>query len=107
MATYEPDVWAILHKKDDGEDLIKVFAGFRGGFARGDAWKLSSMTTSVEIDKGRALFHQLSGSTYVVGVLDNPPTGWLASVMDELKTIGGFSIITVDQAIQFLSKDES
>ena len=42
MSTYTPDRWQVVLLKNKTESIKKVFAGWYGGYASGDSWKLSS-----------------------------------------------------------------
>lgn len=66
---YVPDVWVILKItfKND-KPLYKILAGWYGGYAGSNSWKLSSGITSVEQDpdfQDQSHYHQYSGSTYI------------------------------------------
>lgn len=69
MNVYVPDVWVIVkitHK--DEAPLYKILAGWYGGFAGSNSWKLSSGITSVEADPDyieQTHYHQYSGSKYI------------------------------------------
>lgn len=65
MRMYTPDRWVVLKLGIfDGKPLYKVFAGWYGGFAGSDSWKLNSGITEIR-DQGAWLeFDGYSGSTY-------------------------------------------
>lgn len=67
MSTYTPDKWIVvkLTKRDTGETINKVLAGWYGGFAGSDSWKLNSGITKVDQRNDRFEFHGSSGSVYV------------------------------------------
>lgn len=68
MSVYSPDVWVIVKIAAVGEEPIyKILAGWYGGFAGSNSWKLSSGITTVERDDefNQTHYHQSSGSTYV------------------------------------------
>lgn len=65
MNTYTPDTWVVLEFSKGGRTISrKVFAGFYGGFAGGDSWKLNSGIESVEHDGDWLDFYGYSGSLY-------------------------------------------
>lgn len=64
MSEYNPDVWVVLKIARAEEVHYKVFAGWYGGFANGDSWKLNSGIDKVEEDGDFYLFHGYSGSVY-------------------------------------------
>ncbi len=65
MQTYTPDTWVILlFDYPDYGKVHKVFAGWYGGYAQGDSWKLSSgIKTFVNEGKFYSSLQE-SGSTY-------------------------------------------
>lgn len=65
MSKYNPDSWKVLEFNFKGDVIRKVFAGWYGGFANGDSWKLSSGITSTEEFEDRYEFTNTSGSVYV------------------------------------------
>lgn len=65
MNEYTPDVWVVLEFTTPKEVLRKVFAGWYGGFAGSNSWKLNSGITEVRHDsEGFYEFDGYSGSTY-------------------------------------------
>lgn len=67
MSTYIPDKWVVIQftHPTTGEKIDKVLAGWYGGFAGADEWKLNSGIVKVDEYKNRFEFHGSSGSTYV------------------------------------------
>ena len=65
MSSYTPDTWVILlFDYPDYGKIHKVFAGWYGGYAQGDSWKLSSgIKTFVNEGKFYSSLQE-SGSTY-------------------------------------------
>ena len=63
---YYPDAWAILKITSNSTDEVtfKILAGWYGGFARGDSWKLNSGIESFKIEAEYISFVGYSGSTY-------------------------------------------
>lgn len=66
MSTYTPDVWVVLEfsAPELEQPTCKVFAGWYGGFAGSDSWKLNSGITEVRVNDGWYEFDGYSGSTY-------------------------------------------
>ena len=66
MSTYTPDVWVVLEfdAPQLEQPLRKVFAGWYGGFAGSDSWKLNSGITETRRDGDWFEFDGYSGSTY-------------------------------------------
>ena len=68
MSVYSPDKWVILKIAAEGEETTyKILAGWYGGFAGSNSWKLSSGITTIEHDPefNQTHYHQSSGSTYI------------------------------------------
>lgn len=65
MSEYSPDRWVLVEINSKEHSTIqKILAGWYGGFAGSDAWKLSSGNVTF-IDKGEYYESlQESGSTY-------------------------------------------
>jgi hypothetical protein len=66
MNTYTPDVWVVLEFDAPQLEvpLRKVFAGWYGGFAGSNSWKLNSGITAVRRDGDWFEFDGYSGSVY-------------------------------------------
>ena len=61
---YTPDRWVIVEFSYPTETIQKVFAGWYGGFAGSDSWKLNSGITEVRKVGDTFEFDGYSGSTY-------------------------------------------
>jgi hypothetical protein len=69
LSTYYPDSWVpiLITSKEHGP-VYKILAGWYGGFADANSWKLSSGVESIQIDAAGILtMPQTSGSIYVCG----------------------------------------
>jgi len=67
MSEYQPDVWVMLRitsKLVSAKPVYKILAGWYGGYAKDDIWKLNSGCTSVETDGDYYVFTGSSGSRY-------------------------------------------
>jgi hypothetical protein len=66
MSEYTPDVWVVLEfdAPQLERPLRKVFAGWYGGFAGSNSWKLNSGITVTRRDGDWFEFDGYSGSTY-------------------------------------------
>jgi hypothetical protein len=64
MSTYTPDVWVVLEFTTPKETLQKVFAGWYGGFAGSNSWKLNSGIVTTRKEGEWFEFDGYSGSTY-------------------------------------------
>lgn len=66
MSIYTPDCWAVLEfSSPTTETIRKVFAGWYGGYAGSDSWKLSSGITKTTEYDNRFEFLNHSGSLYI------------------------------------------
>ena len=65
MNTYTPDRWVILEIKTLTECVYKILAGWRGGFASGDSWRLSSGIVDGDAWEHGYAFVNESGSKYL------------------------------------------
>ena len=82
MTTYMPDRWVLLEmtSTETGDSVTKVFAGWYGGFANGDSWKLSSGVTETEDRDGYYEFLNHSGSVYKCSKSSQGMSGYMASI---------------------------
>jgi len=66
MSTYTPDVWVVLELNAPQleKPIQKVFAGWYGGFAGSNSWKLNSGITNVRKVDDWLEFDGYSGSVY-------------------------------------------
>jgi hypothetical protein len=71
MSTYTPDTWHVLKLQRGSEVNYKVFAGWYGGYANGDSWRLSSGIVGVKQYSDRYEFINHSGSIYVCYLVCN------------------------------------
>lgn len=69
MGTYHPDVWIIveLSGKKVEETYHRILAGWYGGYARGDSWKMSSGITKITDRIDHWEIENTSGSVYCCG----------------------------------------
>jgi hypothetical protein len=67
MGIYTPDCWELLRvTTTDGEVINKVIAGWYGGFAGSNSWKISSGIETVIDRDDHFEMPQSSGSTYIL-----------------------------------------
>jgi len=64
VTEYYPDVWVIVESQDADSKHHRVLAGWYGGFAHGDSWKLSSGIERIEEKENYWEIHNASGSVY-------------------------------------------
>jgi len=102
MSTYTPDAWVpVLIESTDHGKVYKILAGWYGGYAGADYWKLSSGVESISVSEDGTMLTmpQASGSTYVVG--KNTRMSVLmcevfASFEEQAKTSGLFTIKIIE-----------
>jgi hypothetical protein len=66
MSNYHPDVWVIVKISGAavGETYYRVMAGWYGGYAGSDSWKMNSGITKIVKDDEGYEIYGVSGSTY-------------------------------------------
>ena len=100
MSSYTPDTWVVLlFDYPDYGKVHKVFAGWYGGYAQGDSWKLSSgIKTFVNEGKFYSSLQE-SGSTYNLYKQSEKLSGYqyglLAGWKEQMEGTEG-SILVVD-----------
>lgn len=84
---YTPDTWVILKfsgsKVPDGI-MYKVLAGWYGGFADGDSWKLNSGITEIVTYASHYEVKGYSGSTYICHKGAETMSMYMASIYNSL-----------------------
>jgi hypothetical protein len=85
MSKYTPDRWVVLEFDYDGDVIKKVFAGWYGGFAKGDSWKLSSGVTNQREFDDRYEFENHSGSLYICYKNSYGMGSYMSSVFDSFE----------------------
>ena len=109
MSTYTPDVWVVLEfdAPQLQKPVRKVFAGWYGGFAGSDSWKLNSGITKVRVDdEGHYEFDGYSGSTYychfnnyqMSGLMHNVLANWLTQAEQRGDTT--IRILDIDEIVE-------
>lgn len=61
MSAYKPDSWEIIKFSDTD---YRVFAGWRGGYLHGDAWRINSGVVKVVESEDAYFIYGDSGSVY-------------------------------------------
>lgn len=108
MSAYHPHVWEIIRITPiDKEPFYKVLAGWYGGYAGSDSWKISSGIEAV-IDHGDHYeLPQSSGSTYFCGKnnrrLSMQTASILANYQRQLAKIGTATIELINDDPTMLS----
>jgi hypothetical protein len=100
MSRYEPDVWVVLEFDNKGDVLRKVLAGWYGGYANGDSWKLSSGITDTREFEDRYEFDNHSGSLYVCHKLAERMSGYTSQIyqsfLDQVKDAEGVTMKLIE-----------
>jgi len=100
MSTYYPDKWILLETSNGIETTYKVFAGWFGGFAGADSWKLSSGVTNVKKYENRYEFENFSGSTYVCLNAEEGLSSYMHRILDnfleQIKDLPEYKMTIVD-----------
>ena len=86
MSQYRPDRWIVLEFTYKETVVQKVFAGWYGGFADGDSWKLNSGITVIRLDDGLYEFDGYSGSTYICHENCHGMSGYMAQILAGWRT---------------------
>lgn len=103
MSTYTPDVWVVLEFTTTKETFQKVFAGWYGGFAGANSWKLNSGITKTRKSDGYWEFDGYSGSTYRCHPNNYHMSGLMYDVLGNWLTQAA---VRGDTQIRILSIDE-
>lgn len=101
---YTPDRWVVVGLVGPrGDKILKVFAGYYGGFSYGDSWNLSSGITNTARTEGRYKFVNKSGSVYVCDEASYGMSAYMqqvyASFCEELLDLGlpALRILSIDE----------
>ena len=81
MSTYTPDRWQVVLLRGKDTSIKKVFAGWYGGYASGDSWKLSSGIIGTKEFEDRYEFLNYSGSLYICYKASQGMSGYMGSIM--------------------------
>lgn len=108
MSDRTPEGWVVIkiNAEDidsvDGDTAYKVFAGWFGGYADGDRWRVNSGVESVEEDDDYYYFNGYSGSCYKCHKDGyNNFTMYLESVLDNILNETEMDADVMDEDIDF------
>ena len=79
---YTPDRWVVVNIETPTETIPKVFAGWYGGFAQGESWKLSSGIVKIVEYTDRFEFTNFSGSVYICYKNRQGMSGYMSSLYE-------------------------
>lgn len=86
MSTYHPDCWELLKITSDEGTVHKIIAGWYGGFAGSNSWKISSGIKSVIEHEHHYELHQSSGSVYMCAKGERRMSSLMMGVFDNFTT---------------------
>jgi len=104
MTTYIPDTWAVVKIRLAGSNTApyyKILAGWRGGYATGDSWKLSSGCEGITKDEFGWHIPQSSGSLYSCREFSEGLSAYTESVFKDI-----FDKLTKDDVFEIVSVEE-
>jgi len=81
MSIYTPDRWQVVLLRGKDTSIKKVFAGWYGGYASGDSWKLSSGIIGTKEFEDRYEFLNHSGSLYICYKQSQGMSSYMGSIM--------------------------
>ena len=82
MSSYTPDRWVMLQITSEKLGTIhKIFAGWYGGFAGSDEWRMNSGVIDARLVDGLYEFEGQSGSTYFCHANNNGMSSYMYSVL--------------------------
>lgn len=64
MSEHLPDNWVVIFLNGD-DPHYRILAGWSGGYAQGDSWRMNSGIVKVEETESHYRFYGSSGSCYV------------------------------------------
>jgi hypothetical protein len=106
MSVYHPDVWVVLEFDYKGDVIRKILAGWYGGYANGDSWKLSSGITKTNEFEDRYEFENHSGSLYVCPKLAERMSGYTGQMYQKfLNEVKDMENVTM-KLIEYTSQKE-
>jgi hypothetical protein len=77
-----PDRWQVVLLRGKDTSIKKVFAGWYGGYANGDSWKLSSGIIGTKEFEDRYEFLNHSGSLYICYKQNQGMSSYMGSIMN-------------------------
>lgn len=94
---YHPDRWALLKITNGDETVYKILAGFYGGFAGSNSWKLNSGVTKVEEDADLWLVYGESGSVYACRKNAEGFTALTSQMLAHWKRQAGIEVVPMQE----------
>jgi hypothetical protein len=81
MSNYSPDRWVVLEVTREKDFYRRLFAGWYGGFAEGDSWKLNSGITQIRVQDDLYEVDGASGSTYFCNANGYGLSGYMGGLL--------------------------
>lgn len=104
MSNYWPDNWVIIKLKGD-DPHYRVLAGWSGGYATGDSWRLNSGITKVTEDDSSYHFSGSSGSTYHCGKQSYTLRMNTAGIWNRLQELDGDKVELMPEDTDWMNVD--
>ena len=111
MSTYTPDAWIVVkcsfpeETNEEDQEVYKILAGWYGGFARGDSWKLNSGITKIVEEEKHYIVSGYSGSIYICNKGVETTTGLTQSMLLSFQSqLEGHGTMEKVNMIDILSK---
>lgn len=95
---YNPDLWALLEIKSDGQLVYKILGSWYGnGYLGSDSWRLNSGIASVYLNKDKTEYHVhgYSSSVYICPVKRYGMSGYSSSIVTQMVAVNPEATITV------------
>lgn len=99
-----PDNWVIIQIKGD-DPHYRVLAGWSGGYATGDSWRMNSGIVRVEDAGDRWHFFGASGSCYSCGKNSYGLRTNNAYIWDKLQTQHGDKVALMNEDTDWMNMD--
>jgi hypothetical protein len=100
MYVNQPDNWILFYSEE--YKIVKVVAGWSGGYLNGDSWRINSGVVRVDDDGNYYLFHGSSGSVYKCHKKANVVRMNIGSIVSQLEENDAARIIEVDEALELI-----
>jgi hypothetical protein len=104
MSIYYPDNWIMIFMNGD-DPHYRILAGWSGGYASGDSWKLSSGVTKVEEHDDYYSFTNHSGSVYHCGKNSYCLRMNNAYIWDKMQDLHGDKVVMMDEDTNWMDID--
>lgn len=90
---YTPDAWVIVKVPSENDTHYRILAGWYGGFAGGDSWKLSSGITKIDESELLYSIHNTSGSIYTCYKNCERMSGYMSMIFTSYQKSSGIELI--------------